>query len=121
MKTLLNTKTENRVAQSEGMLKPPLSSELELALEITGRHKKPKGRKSSNVSESDTRLYDIFIYLDAQFKFKPSKDWLSSDLYKTIQISISGIVCEYDKNVAKLAATWKSQSFEDFLSIVGLF
>jgi hypothetical protein len=119
IRNLLNSKIEDTVTHIFTLLQQPLSAELDLALENC--KKKSKARKSSANTKPSKKLYDIFIYSDAQFKFKPEKDWLNSDRHRNIQILISGISGDNDKNVANLASTWKSQSFEEFLSIVALY
>jgi hypothetical protein len=120
IRTLLSEPQEDKVSQLLSTLNNPLAAELELSLESVAKKVKSKGKKSPEISRSHFSIQEIFVYLDTQFKFKPENEWISSDLYKNIQVAISGISDQSDRKVAQLASTWKCDSFEEFMRTVNL-
>jgi hypothetical protein len=111
---LRKTSTEDKKATLFDHLKNPLLAEVELALETNPTN--PKSKKST--SKAQSKVYDMFIYLDTRFKLKPEKELLNSDLYKNIQRVISGISDISDINVSVFASTWKC--VEELMKIVSL-
>jgi hypothetical protein len=59
--------------------------------------------------------------LDKLFKFKVESVWVNSNLYKQINLVVSGITQKFERDIAILASTWKCSSFEQYMEIVSLF
>jgi hypothetical protein len=97
---------DSRGALIRSILRKPLVSELQKTL-----NRKHSMKKSFVVSE-------IFLYLDEAFQFKVDSAWIESDLHKNIQLVISGINSESEKEIAILASTWKCASFEQYMKLV---
>jgi hypothetical protein len=112
MESLLLSTSSKEYAKTliYSFLKSPILAEVQLAIDI-----------SSRSSSRKRILCEIFQYLDKAFKFKTDKQWMGSDLYKNIQQAISGISDSSEKEVAKIASTWKCQTFEMYMEIVSLF
>jgi hypothetical protein len=117
METILKTDTQDKISQILNIVSNPLAAELELYLETY----KLKKKKKKSLKVTGKPLYGLFVYLDTQFKFKPDLNIIDHELHKNIEILISGISHPEDRKVAKLASTWKFETFDEYMKIVALF
>jgi hypothetical protein len=118
MEELLKDKENDLVKLVLGFLRNPIARELELSLDLDS--KKPQ-KSAPKVGVS--RLMEIFQYLDEECKFPiaPNCTWVNSKLFKDIQMVIEGISDASEKEKARYAASWKCETFEEYMKIVSLF
>jgi hypothetical protein len=121
IKILLTSTSDSPIRVIFSTLRNPLSAELKLAMQTTTEN--PKSKKATEMDAPKLTLFDLFTYLDTQFKFKdnPNQEVTTDDLRKNLLTIISGISDHRDRKVAKLASTWTCESFEEFMKIVTLF
>jgi hypothetical protein len=106
MMDFIRDNTRRLKSAIRSLLKDPIASEIEMALSLEW--------------SEGIFLREVFQYLDKAFKFRPDNTWTSSQLYINIQIAIAGISDKSEKEIAKLASTWKCESFEEYMQIVSL-